>query len=423
LLSFGGMKHVMSSTVVCALVLAGCTDESVEQSGASSGNGAAGPTSAATQGSGGNSVASSGSGGGATSSGTGGGVPIPVRAGEWFEVVDSHMDAVKHNVDGPNMWDVTCVISCWCGGAYDSKRDRLVVWGGGHGQYSGNELYAFNMDTLAWERLTDPSNPPGVDVPYAPDGNPTSRHSYNYLQYLPATDRFYSLGGAAFYPGGQTGTDNVDAFNFDTSTWETNLSSVPSGAHGYAFSAVDASTGHAYQQGPYSSGAMARYDAPANVWTPIAVSGASYINSGFTATAAFDPKRQKMVAVGDGITMWDISGSSAVATNPTTSGDNSIETEGAVGLDYDPVTETFIAWAGGPTIYSLNIDTMEWTTNAPTGPDPGSESVNHTYGRFRYVPSKNVFVVVNASDRNVFIYKHTPELAAPQWYLDMIASP
>ena len=44
----------------------------------------------------------------------------------------------------------------WGGGAFDSKRNRLILWGGGHNAYYGNELYAFDLTNLAWERITDP---------------------------------------------------------------------------------------------------------------------------------------------------------------------------------------------------------------------------------------------------------------------------
>jgi hypothetical protein len=345
-----------------------------------------------------------------------------LEPGQWFEIPRSTMDAVVHDVDGPDMWDVSCVISCWCGGAYDSDRDRLVVWGGGHGQYSGNELYAFSLESLAWERLDDPSNPPGVDVPYAPDGRPTSRHTYGYLQYVPTIDRFCTFGGAAFYTSGQTGTDLVDCFDFDSATWETSVSIVPSGGNGYAFSAVDPLHGFVYQHGPGGSSQLVRFRAADNTWSTITVTGTPYIGSAFDATAAFDPQRQQLVAVGNGITIWDVDPEStnATATQPTTSGAAALEGAYAPGFDYDPVSETMIGWDGGQTIYALDLDTLAWTHVAGAGADPGPANANGTYGRFRYVPSMNVFVVVSASDGNVFVYRHTADASAPQWYLDLL---
>src|SRR6185436_1420746 len=42
-----------------------------------------------------------------------------------------------------------------------------------------------------------------------------------------------------------------------------------------------------------------------------------------------------------------------------------------------------------------------------------SAAANGTFGRFRYVPSRNVFIVVNAIDANVFLYRYTAGAGAP----------
>jgi hypothetical protein len=48
---------------------------------------------------------------------------------------------------------------------------------------------------------------------------------------------------------------------------------------------------------------------------------------------------------------------------------------------------------------------------APTNTiTPTAPNQNGTYGRFRYVPSKNVFIVVNSVDENVYFYKFTSSL-------------
>jgi hypothetical protein len=330
------------------------------------------------------------------------------------------MEDVKHSEDGPALWDVSCVISCWCGGAFDTKRNQLVVWGGGHGQYSGNELYGFDVDLLKWERYNDPSNPPARDVPYASDGNPCSRHTYNYLQYLPSTDHFYTFGGAAFYYSGGTGTNKVDRFDYDSKAWDTDISQVPSGGTGYSFSAVDAKTGFAWTHGGYSSGRLCMYNPYTNAW---ALRGSGYMGSGFTVTADIDPLARKMVIVGDGkVFTYDVDAAGTLKISElSTSGATSIQSGYAVGLAYDPVSESMIAWNSGSDIFALDVSTGVWTKHTTSNANPGANSGNGTYGRFRYCPDKNVFVVVNASNRNVFIYKHTSAAGAPQWYLDMLS--
>jgi hypothetical protein len=99
--------------------------------------------------------------------------------------------------------------------------------------------------------------------------------------------------------------------------------------------------------------------------------GSDYIGSGHTTTASFDPKRQKLIAIGEGITVWDVDPSSdtVLVSHPATSGDNAMETAGPVGFDYDPVSETFLAWAGGQAIYALDVDSWTWTLDHVEPPD------------------------------------------------------
>src|SRR5215475_9419554 len=76
--------------------------------------------------------------------------------GTWYEFPSSHMDSAA-----PAGADVRAVMYAWSSGVYDSDRDQLVVFGGGHTDYSGNEVYAFGPITGTspkWTRLTDPSN-------------------------------------------------------------------------------------------------------------------------------------------------------------------------------------------------------------------------------------------------------------------------
>ncbi len=46
-----------------------------------------------------------------------------------------------------------------------------------------------------------------------------------------------------------------------------------------------------------------------------------------------------------------------------------------------------------------------------TGDVPTPGALNGTFGRFRYSPVRNVFIAVNSTEENVFIYK--PPAASP----------
>jgi hypothetical protein len=76
------------------------------------------------------------------------------------------------------------------------------------------------------------------------------------------------------------------------------------------------------------------------------------------------------------------------------------------------VTKQFVAWNGGDAVYTLNLDTRVWTKHpsAPTNTViPGPQAVAGTYGRWRYVPSKNLFILANTIDEDVYFYKLSGE--------------
>ena len=333
----------------------------------------------------------------------------------WYEVPNSHLNSVA-----PSGWSAN-VIDPWCSGAFDTKRNNLIVWGGGHGDYAGNEIYVFNLDSLKWIRVNNPSDPPAKDVPYAADGGPCSRHTYDYIQYVPAVDRFCSFGGAGFWQSGQTGTNNLDAFNFDARTW-SQYAVVPScGGNIGSISAVDAGTGYAWYHGTGTYSWAAHWNPATNVWT---VHGKTWSMEelDYNHTAAIDPRRHKMVAIGSGtVLVWNLQPDTGYIfyTQLSTSGAAGIVSNGNPGVEYDPVSDRIVAWDGGSGVYTLDMDTRVWTLHNGAGATPTAGAQWGTYGRFRYSPKNNVFVGVNSISQNVFIYRLTSgsgtnaELKAP----------
>lgn len=100
----------------------------------------------------------------------------------------------------------------------------------------------------------------------------------------------------------------------------------------------------------------------------------------------------------------------------TTAGDTQILGTVYPGVAYDPVSDRVVAWDGGATVYTLNMDTLVWTRRDPAAGNtviPTDSQGNGTYGRFRYVPSRNAFVVVNSIDEDVYVYKLSAGGGAP----------
>jgi len=98
------------------------------------------------------------------------------------------------------------IILAWSSFAWDSKRGDLILYGGGHANYSGNDVYRWRSRSLKWERAALPSEItlfPGVALPIdGADSAPPSAHTYDNAVYLPIVDRYLNFGGAVYTGGG-----------------------------------------------------------------------------------------------------------------------------------------------------------------------------------------------------------------------------
>ena len=333
-----------------------------------------------------------------------------LKPGEWHQVPNSELRPVAPDPPPPGFTGPQAVISAWSGGAYDSNRDRLIVWGGGHADYGGNELYVFDINSFSWSRIWGPSpniSPVGgsCSETYS-DGNPSSRHTYDGLEYIPSIDRFWAHGGSLYCGNGGFG-NGTWTFNFTALSWERKEDSLATYAS-TPFSAYDPVTGHVFVQ-RYAD--FLEYDPLSDTWTK---RGRFPAGIGGRRVATIDPIRRKFLIIGEGqVLAFDL-------TNPqihnpvalTTTGDtaplNGSYPANYPGVDYDPVTDQMVAWIGGADVYTLDMDTLVWTKRSPASTNtviPTASASKGTHGRFRYIPSKNAFIVVNNIDQDVYFYK------------------
>ena len=103
--------------------------------------------------------------------------------------------------------DPAKIIRAWSSFAWDCRRGDLLIYGGGHANYAGNDTYRWRASTGLWERMSLSSEIVEVaDGIYAAvDGvfaAPVGAHTYDNNIYLPAIDRFLVVGGSAWNNGG-----------------------------------------------------------------------------------------------------------------------------------------------------------------------------------------------------------------------------
>lgn len=367
-----------------------------------------------------------------------------LEPGIWYEIPDS---TIKSALSSPKPGGNLSVMA-YSGGAFDTKRNALLVWGGGHGDYFGNELYRLDLDTLdlhKWMRVWGPdplytSLPPmtcgssgksdceswiGESFPSTGLQTPSSRHSYDSLVYVPQIDSMLTFSGIISPQG--SGSKSIWKFDFETpghpwTLYENTLyySEIATTAYDPARQVVYAQTSsrlHLVTPDPWSVDMdLVRTPSISTVY----------------ATSAIDPGietgKHYFVTVGsnyDGtsrLTYWDLDNmpnraSSDAPISPAVSGGEPIMAAHGPGFVYYPPGKCFVAWSGAGanrgslwTLDHKHAGTLDdpwiWREIVCTGPNlPSMPMSSGTYGRFAYDAANDLFVLVNNINENVYVYR------------------
>lgn len=111
--------------------------------------------------------------------------------GGWVKAsTGSFSDAWPQGADAVNVNSYSNpgrIVSAWSSFAWDSKRQDLLLFGGGHANYAGNEMYVWDGATGKWGLGSLPSRTVSAG-PYQPsyivDGAaPQSAHTYDNNLY------------------------------------------------------------------------------------------------------------------------------------------------------------------------------------------------------------------------------------------------
>jgi chitodextrinase len=357
---------------------------------------------------------------------------IPAATG-WYSIPNTKL----RSVCPPDNWNGTnypftgyCnqVTNAWNSAVLDTARNRLVIWGGGHADYYGNEIYTLNLSNLTMTRLNNPGLPLASDPIYASsnnhpealaDGTPNARHTYDGLAYMANIDKMFVFGGS-LSTGGQL-SGGTWLFNFGTNTWEnkTNATGVP-GAYYGVVTAYDPNTGKVFIHNTVN---LFSYDYISNSYTQLSHDS---FGTDYHLTAAIDPINKRFVMIGGGQAWWyDLApGSKYVRQTLPQAGASSLISMVYPGLDWDPIGGHLVGWNGGDNVYSYSWATSSWSTQTY----PGGPAVlgNGTQGRWAFSPASRVFVTYNSVDSNAYSLRLAPpsgDTAAPTVPSNLTASP
>ena len=313
--------------------------------------------------------------------------------GKWLELPNTKIRSVA-----PPASDlVENVVNAWSGGTVDTTRGRLLVWGGGHSDYSGNEVYALDLPSASIQRVVERSALTGASncKSALPDGTPTARHTGDGLTYIAAADRFFAIGGA-LSPCGY-GDPATWTYDFGAKKWTMNVAKSPLVALSGVMAEYDTVTKLVFV---HDTTALYAYDFGSNAYTVLATG----LNVDYHLTGAIDTKRRKFVMIGhDGVKAVDLS--TFEMTSIATTSTPSLVKDTSPGVAYDPVADRIVAWSGGSNVYALNMDSGVWSQVASNAGPSASPPIQGTFGRWGYVPQYRVFALINSVDQNAWVFR------------------
>ena len=343
---------------------------------------------------------------------------VPVAVSEelgWHEIPDTQLaPQCPSNPEIQGNTGCASVVLAWNGGVADLKRNRLIVWGGGHSDYFGNEVYALDLVSSKLQRLTEPSPVSNVgSCPESyPDGRPSARHTYNGLVYVPDQDAMFSFGGSRSICGSMS--DKIWKLSLDAMNWtllEPHRGDKILNAPGIA-SDYDPNTHAVFFS---DTAGFFRYDPATNAVKKLA----DLRGVDDHLTGVIDPGRKLFLMAGYPGQFWAIDIGAHSKHNLQDWSKKVRGCDGLLkvpdpGLAYDPVLHLIVGWAGGDSIFLFDPETRACTDKSyPGGPGPAQRK--GSFGRFRYFPSLGVFAVVNDWKQNAFTLRlsETPAAKSP----------
>lgn len=356
------------------------------------------------------------------------------NANEWVELPSSTITSSGVGWAGTNPGGATYekIISAWGGGILNTvglyhggvfiSGVFLVIFGGGHSDYAGNELYAYgpiNVGTPVWRRLNDPTIPAANDAARI-GGKPVSRHTYDNLVYLPTINKLLAITATGTYSGANSYMV-ADLFDFNvdpttTNPWSAADTGFPASIANAGFSAVSGynpTTGKASFLAWGTDGKFCSFDVATLTWT------SNDLNNGGMA----QDSKGAVIPSSNILVTWKNDGGVRalnLATHtayyePSFTGTSNITRYGT--LEWDSTANRFVSWDNlGKTIRFLTPganpasggDSWTWTSFTPSSgatPPDLTGIQNGVFGRFRYCSELNGIVLMPYRNLPMYFYK------------------
>jgi hypothetical protein len=336
----------------------------------------------------------------------------------------------------------SAVLGAWNGGAFAAgygTSGALIIAGGGHTDYYGNEVYAFDLASRRWQRLTNPYASPSFPIADGiwPDGTPSVSHTYDQVDYHPGTNSFVMMKTQYDNTGGKS-SPVVAMFSLDDLKAPDSNANRDWNKRNWRLSTLNS-------ENFTHSGGWSAYDSKRDLFW---ANG----GSGTRSFVSFDPKPKaagdrygrfenypQRSAVTDAVAAYDPSNDIIVYTvfrsapevraidltepGSGNSGNVSLAQAGTPpdrqsshGWEWSPSRQAFVYYRRGAEVFELKQQgpdwrTAAWTWSELTAPQntvvPTGESRNGVYSKFRIASfdDAEIALVVTEVDGPVYAFR------------------
>lgn len=286
-------------------------------------------------------------------------------------------------------------------------RQYLLVHGGGHGDYAGNEIVSFgplDVETPQWRLVVNSTPGPMVSygAPYNLDGRPNISHTRSTMAYLGG--RFWKTPQSGPYPLAN-GFRTFDSFDLAGRRWAQSGTHPNSPAAGEIRGALlaDASRNFLWLVPDGTGARLSSFSPAANTWTTYSPS----VTTEGTRIAALAPSRDEIFAhAGSHNALYRLS---TPNSPPDVGGFRGTNPSQGSGLVWDEGRQRYVALDPGlarNTVRELDPVTKVWTTRSFTGSfETSPDDANGIFGRFQYVSGLRGYIYVGSTSGAVYFYR------------------
>lgn len=358
---------------------------------------------------------------------------------EWFQIPGTAMSSCPPTTQ-PFYGRASAKMDAWCGAALRRLGSiYLIGAGGGHGDYTGNEVNALTLesDTPRWVELR-PSSPLSVVVNSAgvyTDCRRSATHTYYASHFINQDDRLAILPSEGPLadslpnpsPEFRSAYSSSKLFcSFAASDWTASaagndwdadkIASTGSGHYANfpgggsfiaALGCMDSSTGDLYHARDFDDGRLWKWTRASNSWTELAKIG----HQGYAGSAidhSRNPKRMLVVGDYSGTLpprVYRLDTGEKLSVRFVGLGSSALQMSGYPGVVYDELNDRFLVFRNTSPMSAYAVDPETWEVSALQMNGSPAARPQGLHNSIQFVPHLRGLVMGHSYTKDVYFMR------------------